>query len=189
MRLSNGFRNRIIGGGVLASLILLAESMLGTGSSFAQMSLPLDIDLTTNETESEPTEPAALEAVESDGSQPIPDVPLQPPPPLRPVDDMGEASSNGQVNAGEDPLPDLSEPPSQMPSAETPPADSTAEELAQVIVGRDIDTAVSTLEQDGWVVVAHTPRTVQLDRGQQGLDLQVDSSTGQVVDLDLVDLI
>jgi hypothetical protein len=41
------------------------------------------------------------------------------------------------------------------------------------LIGQSSETAVATLTRDGWQVVAETPGLVQLDRGQESLDLDV----------------
>jgi Spy/CpxP family protein refolding chaperone len=41
------------------------------------------------------------------------------------------------------------------------------------LMGQSAETAVASLTRDGWQVVAETPGLVQLDRGQESLDLDV----------------
>ena len=47
------------------------------------------------------------------------------------------------------------------------------------LIGQDAAEVVDALVNDGWFVVARTPRLVQLDKGDMSLDLTLDSS-GQV---------
>jgi len=88
----------------------------------------------------------------------------------------------------EDNLPTLSDPTGPMPPAEPLPADTLPQDMATLLIGQDTETAIAMLEQDGWVVVAQTPGLVQLDRGQLGLDLEVDNATSQVIGVNLIDL-
>jgi hypothetical protein len=164
--------------------------ILWGNEAFANMSLPFDIDLTANEADEEVAEPSIEEANSASSPDPAPVVPLEPPPPLRPTTNVSEDLSPGYQPAPvEDNLPSLPEPSDSMPPAEAMPAEVSPQNLENFLLGQDTDTAVAMLEQDGWVVVAQTPGLVQLDRGQLGLDLEVDNTTGRVVGVDLLNSI
>jgi hypothetical protein len=94
----------------------------------------------------------------------------------------------GQATSPEDALPDLSEPPPEMTLPEEVGETPEMQDLPSFLVGQDRDTVIALLQQAGWLVTAQTPGTVQLDRGSLGLDLELDNSTGRVVEAELVDL-
>lgn len=66
------------------------------------------------------------------------------------------------------------------------PAD--AEDFPANLVGLDIDAVIIRLEERDWVVITETPRLVQLDRGQLGLDITVDAGTKEIIAAEVVDL-
>jgi len=66
------------------------------------------------------------------------------------------------------------------------PAD--AENFPANLVGLNIDAVLSPLEERGWVVITETPRLIQLDRGQLGLDITIDASTNIITGAEVVDL-
>ncbi len=199
----------------LLGIVALTLALVSPGGNTrAQTSLPLDIDLSANDSETElsedledrtddgaevsaedPIEPSSTP--EASTEDPIEVVPLTPPAPLRPTSNISEdVLSGGEAGPVEDPLPNLSEPPGEMLPLEPEPmapsqgvtATVETEDLASFLVGQKVDTAIAMLERDGWLVTARTPGLVQLDRGQLGLDLEVDGSTGQVVEVKVIDL-
>ncbi len=121
--------------------------------------------------------------------------PLPPPNPLRPTETSPQNPSTvTDPPTVPDQLPDLSGPPPETPTENGSHGDDSSpdvpvQELASFLVGQDAETAVSMLERDGWMVTAQTPRQIQLDRGQLGLDLNIDDMTGKVVEVLLIDLI
>lgn len=120
-------------------------------------------------------------------------LPVSPPGPLKPVEpavEVGAPTSEPTAPAA-DSLPDLSEPlPAQVPLEPSNAEDRVPAEndLPTFLIGQTADTAIAMLEQDGWNVIARTPGTVQLDRGQMGLNLEVDDTTGRVEAAELVEL-
>jgi hypothetical protein len=175
---------QLLSGGVLAWSMALQG-----GGALANTSLPLDIDLTSTDAEEDVAEPAPDAEDDASAPESAPVVPLEPPPPLRPTTNVSEDLPIGeQPTPVEDNLPTLSDPTGPMPPAETRPSDVSPQDMATFLIGQDTETAIAMLEQDGWVVVAQTPGLVQLDRGQMGLDLEVDNTTGKVIGIDLIDL-
>lgn len=184
MTFNRRFECRLWGGGALA-LVLLA----GVNPVLAQSSLPLDVDLTAEEAEPAPAEPAATEATITPAEEPLEVTPLAPPGPLRPAERHIEpTTAPGPAPASEDALPALSDPPQEMVPAEAPLEAPDLGDLTAFLIGQDADTAIAMLQQDGWIVIAQSPRMVQLDRGQLGLDIDIDGATGKVVGAELVDL-
>jgi hypothetical protein len=164
------------------------------GSVGAQSSLPFDTELTPDESDTEATEFVV------DGEVIIPpeDVmevtPLAPPGPLKPEEDaiedapLEDAAGESTPPPEEDGLPALAEPLPEAVPDRPPAATGPVEDLPDLLMGQDADQAISVLEQDGWMVITRTPRLVQLDRGQLGLDITVNSTTGIVEDVTLIDL-
>lgn len=175
-------KHQLLGFGILTFTLSLTA-----GAALAQSSLPLDIDLPTGESEAAlDAEAGASEAAEKPIEANPDTVPLDPPPnsvepPAEPLPEADEAIST------EEGSPNLADPPSEItsPAAEDP---ATAHDLTSFLVGQSRDTVIAMLRQDGWMVIAQTPRMVQLNRGNLGLDLVLDGTTGRVIDVDLLDL-
>ena len=208
------FKRIVISGGLLACSVLiwagevLAQASLPLDTDFT--SSESDTELPATESSPQPAdstaEDASTENLEGSSSPspeeldvpataaPLQVSPVEPPTPLKPNEIPIEETSNvTDTPAAADDLPDLSEPPPEMsteegPNQDVPAADLPVQELESFLVGQDAETAVSMLERDGWIVIAQTPRLIQLDRGQLGLDLNIDGTTGKVVEAVLVDL-
>ncbi|MGF1570549.1 MAG: hypothetical protein ACFCVD_21145 [Nodosilinea sp.] len=113
--------------------------------------------------------------------------------------DTDVANDPPAAEARSEDLPDLSlpvpsaPPESSLESVPTPSREAVAPgqaivDFASFLMGQDVDAVVSALEQDGWVVVTRTPQLVELDRGQQGINLDIEGTTGAVVTVEVVDL-
>lgn len=143
-------------------LVAMAITVLLTGFServLAQDSLPLDTNLAV------------------DPPQPLGDAPA--------TDETPESSPEELPNLS---VPDFSIPQPSFPlESEVPPVPPAADS-STALVGQNIDTVIPMLEQAGWSIVTRTPQLVQLDRDQQGLDLGIEGSTGEVVEAELLEL-
>lgn len=77
-----------------------------------------------------------------------------------------------------------------LPGELAPPENTSppASDFPASLVGGNVGPVVDQLRADGWIVIVRTPGLVQLDKGELGLDLGLDSATGEIVEAELLNI-
>jgi ABC-type uncharacterized transport system involved in gliding motility auxiliary subunit len=146
-----------------------------TTNARAQDSLPFDIDLTAD------TAPEAANAT----PESIDAAPAMPAPPEAPS--QPDASTTPATPSSVE-QPEAQAVPNQL-AADAQRLTEDSAQLADALIGQDADAIIPLLEQNGWMLMARTPRLVQLNQGQMELDIVVDGTTGEISDAELSDSI
>lgn len=84
------------------------------------------------------------------------------------------------------------ESPTRVSSPSQPAAEASENSLAsqdpQSLIGQRFTAVLPELTSEGWYIAVQTPRLIQMQNDRQGLDLELDPGSGEILQADFVNL-